>query len=101
MGTQAPTANPTMSPTAAPTSSPTFSPTTSPTVSPTECLDSTTWHKAGSPSKTCAWTGFGTGQHRCRKVLGEDGTNGFESCPKTCGTCYLLCAEFILQRSCA
>jgi len=85
--TQAPTANPTVSPTAAPTPSPTNSPTPPPTASPTKCADSATWHKAGRPNKTCAWTAGGTAQHRCKNVLGEDGTTGLESCPRTCGTC--------------
>jgi hypothetical protein len=76
-----------LSPTAAPTSSPTNTPTTTPTSSPTKCVDSTTWHKAGRPRKTCAWAAGGNGRHRCKNVLGEDGTVGLESCPLTCGTC--------------
>jgi len=87
MPTASPTAAPTWQPTSSPTMAPTASPTTVPTMSPTECVDSTTWHKAGRPLKTCAWTRGGTGVHRCKNVLGEDGTTGFESCPLSCGLC--------------
>ncbi|KAJ1445487.1 hypothetical protein M885DRAFT_579111, partial [Pelagophyceae sp. CCMP2097] len=49
------------------------------------CADDADWFKEGTPFKTCAWVAEDTAD-RCR-VQGVDGTNAFQSCQVTCGTC--------------
>ncbi|KAJ1446911.1 hypothetical protein M885DRAFT_451969, partial [Pelagophyceae sp. CCMP2097] len=50
-----------------------------------DCSDSPVWHKAGKPTKDCAWAAKDTAR-RCTRV-GKDGTTAAASCAKTCGSC--------------